>query len=143
MFAQPANGSCISWNKLKHVLGGVIFTHPPSLVGANLLVNTHTQLLKLILWPGVWPLSHEYTENTQTSYESSARADRQNAKRASRSTTQVDLAFQIPFATSTPSCHLLCTMPGAALVQVRPAVRLPFSPTACILRCSCSQSLPR
>ena len=37
----------IAENK-KHVLGGVIFTHPPSLVGANLLVNTHTSFLKLV-----------------------------------------------------------------------------------------------
>ncbi len=38
-------GSCITWDNGKRVLGGVIFTHPPSLVGANLLVNTHPQLL--------------------------------------------------------------------------------------------------
>ena len=36
----PVDNPLIAANK-KRVLGDVIFTHPPSLVGANLPVNTH------------------------------------------------------------------------------------------------------
>ena len=36
----PVDNPLIADNK-KRVLGDVIFTHPPSLVGANLPVNTH------------------------------------------------------------------------------------------------------
>ena len=43
----PVDNPLIADNE-KRVLGDVIFTHPPSLVGANLLVNTYSQLIKLV-----------------------------------------------------------------------------------------------
>ena len=55
----------------------------------------------------------------------------------------VGCALHDDIAVSTPSCHLLCTMPGKERVPVLPAVRLACCPTACNLRCSCNQSFPR
>ena len=60
--------------------------------------------------------------------------------RAFRHSTQWPTYISI--AVSTPSCHLLCTMPGKERVQVLPAVRLERSPTACNRRCSCNHVFP-
>ena len=50
--------------------------------------------------------------------------------------------YRLPAATSTPSCQRLCTIPGSARVQVRPAIKLPLWPTTWIRRCFCNHMLP-